>query len=352
MFLALAAVLSLQASSPQTAAEALVEATGAPGAAVLRVEQDGGAEIGAAGLRIRGGEARIQPGDLWHMGSNTKAMTATLAARLVEAGTIDWSSTVGATLAGVVDDIHPDAAAITLEALLSHRSGLPANVGPVTMIALSGADSGRDYAADRRRYAETVLGSEPGERGAFLYSNAGYVVAALMMETAAGRDYEALMQAEVFEPLGMESAGWGPPGRAGAEDQPRGHVSGLFGLQAREPGARADNPPAMNSAGRAHVSLADLGRFLHAHAAQPEDYLSAESWTKLHTPVGGGDYALGWGVSEDGTLRHAGSNTLWFLLMSVFPDGSAAAAGVNDGRIDRVSSPVGRAVDDMGPAGG
>jgi len=351
MFLAFAAVLSLQASSPQSLAEALVEASGAPGAAVLTVTADGDISVAAAGVRVNGGEARINSDDLWHLGSNTKAMTATLAARLVEAGVIDWSTTVGEALDGVVADIHPGARRIPLESLLSHRSGLPANAGIFTSVSLSGADADRDAAADRLRYAAAILSAEPEPLGDFVYSNAGYVIAGLMLEARAGAPYEALMEREVFDPLGMDSADWGPPGVAGAADQPRGHAAGLFGLSAREPGARADNPPALNPAGRAHMSFADLGRFLHAHADRPEAFLSAESWARLHAPVSGGDYALGWGVGGDGALTHAGSNTMWLVVMTVRPDGSAAAAGVNDGRLDRVSVPVRRAVEELSADG-
>lgn len=323
-------------------AQALLEATGSPGAMVAVIDSDG-ARIGAAGVRVRGGDAAVTPDDLWHMGSNTKAMTATLAARLVEQGVIGWDSTIGGTLGGLDLEIHPDLAGADLASLLSHRSGMTANAGMLTALRLAGADADRDAAADRLAYARSVLAAPGGAPGEFLYSNAGYVIAALMLETAAGDTYEALMAREVFGPLGMTSAGWGPPGIAGTADQPRGHRMGLFGLTAAEPGAGADNPPAMNSVGRAHMSAADLMAFLDMHrrgaAGEDTGYLSADSFARLHTPVG--DYALGWGVRADGALSHSGSNTMWLVSMVVHPgEGWAGAAGVNDGHLERVSGPV------------
>ncbi|WP_158272162.1 serine hydrolase domain-containing protein [Marinicauda salina] len=335
-------------------AAALIDETGSPGGAVLVVEDDA-ARVGVAGVRIRGEEPAIEPGDLWHLGSNTKAMTATLAARLVEQGAIDWDATVGDVLGEAVETIEPAYREATLADLLAHRARLPANLGAVNMVRLAGSDAGRDAAADRRRYAAWVLAASPAaEEGEFLYSNAGYVVAGLMLETAAGEPYETLMRREVFDPLGMATAGWGPPGTRGEADQPRGHGSGLLGgLSPREPGARADNPPAMNSAGRAHMSLGDLGRFLAAHldgARGDERYLSEESWRRLHAPAGESGYALGWSEGEDGGLEHAGSNTMWFVKMAVWPDaGRAAAVAINDGRIEEVADPVGRAVDEFAP---
>jgi CubicO group peptidase (beta-lactamase class C family) len=239
-------------------------------------------------------------------------------------------------------DIHPDLNGVTLEELLSHRSGMMANAGIVTMIRLAGDDEGRDYGEDRLTLARAVFGEPPaGPRGAFLYSNAGYAAAGLMMEIAADAPYEALMEREVFTPLGMETVGWGAPGEPGSEDQPRGHAPGLFGLSPREPGARADNPPAYNSAGRAHMAVDDLLAFLDAHLDQDPGYLSPGSWTRLHTPPEGGDYALGWGVQPDGALLHAGSNTMWFMRMVVSPrTGCAAVAAVNSGDVDAVAGPT------------
>jgi D-alanyl-D-alanine carboxypeptidase len=322
-------------------AAALRQETGAPGAAVA-VECGAGFVEDVAGVRIQGQDAPIRPGDLWHIGSNTKAMTATLAARLVEDGLIRWDSTIEQVLGGADTAIHPELGAVTLADLLAHHGGLKPNAGLLTAKRLAGADADRDVVADRRAYADHVLAEPGGPRGEFLYSNAGYVVAALMLETAAGRPYEALMQEQVFGPLGMESAGWGPPGAPGQSDQPRGHRPGVFGgLSAREPGGQADNPPAMNSAGRAHMALEDLADFLRAHGERPAGYLTAQSWDRLQRPVGASGYALGWGVGEAGVLIHAGSNTMWFVQMAVDPNsGCVAAAGVNDGRIDTVRGPV------------
>lgn len=338
----IAAALLQAPQDVDTRAQALLQASGSPGAMVAVIDSDG-ARVGAAGVRVRGSDAPVTPDDLWHMGSNTKAMTATLAARLVEQGVIGWDSTIADVLGGLDLDIHADLAGADLASLLSHRSGMTANAGMLTALRLSGADTDRDAAADRLDYARAVLTAPGGAVGEFLYSNAGYVLAALMLETVAGESYEALMAREVFGPLGMESAGWGPPGISGAADQPRGHRPGLFGLSAAEPGAAADNPPAMNSAGRAHMSAGDLMLFLDIHrrgaAGEDTGYLTSENFARLHAPVG--DYALGWGLTADGALTHSGSNTMWLVSMVVHPaEGWAGAAGVNDGRLDRVSGPV------------
>jgi D-alanyl-D-alanine carboxypeptidase len=104
-----------------------------------------------------------------------------------------------------------------------------------------------------------------------------------------------------------------------------------------EPGPKADNIPALGPAGRVHIDLADMMRFLAAQAARDTAFLSRESWLLLHGPAGGGDYAMGWRVSERGHLAHNGSNTMWFARMQIDPaTGNAVFLVVNRGDADHI----------------
>ena len=49
-----------------------------------------------------------------------------------------------------------------------------------------------------------------------------------MLEKITGKAYEALVNEKLFEPLHMDTAGFGPPGTPGQVDQPWGHVRKLF----------------------------------------------------------------------------------------------------------------------------
>ncbi|MEM7489332.1 MAG: serine hydrolase domain-containing protein [Pseudomonadota bacterium] len=285
----------------QEAAE-IVATHGIP-AAVVATWTPEGRSVDVAGHRFAGGPA-VTPTDPWHVGSLGKAMTATLAARLVADGRIAWDDTAGALL-----DAPAPWADVTLAAFLSHRSGMDANL-PRWRTVLR---------PDRAAYVAAMLRRAPaGPRGVFLYSNAGYVVAGAMMEAAAGASWEDLMAAEVFAPLGMAGAGFGAP-----DPGPRGHRNGA----AVAPGPRADNLPAMGPAGTIHLTPDDMLRFLAAHATADPAYLPPALWARLHMPVG--DYAMGWAV-DDGVLRHLGSNTLWFAGMRIDAAGAAFVA-VNAG---------------------
>ena len=89
----------------------------------------GGAIIaaGAVGVRAHGTDVKVTIDDRFHLGSDTKAMTATLAAMLVEEGKLRWDSTIGEVLGDEVPGINPKLAAVTLEQLLSHSSGIPSD---------------------------------------------------------------------------------------------------------------------------------------------------------------------------------------------------------------------------------
>jgi D-alanyl-D-alanine carboxypeptidase len=334
---------ALKAETAEAAVRQVLTETDAPGAAAGLLKA-GRIETSVGGLRLAGQADAIAEGDLWHIGSNAKAMTATLVARLVEAGAMSWDDTVEDVLGEAIPDMNDAYRQMTYIELLSHRARLPANIGRLESLALAGSLADRDVRADRLAYATAVL-TEPPEAEGFLYSNAGYVIAGAMLEAKMGAPWEDLIRAYVAKPLGMTTVGFGAPGVIGAADQPRGHSKGLLGgVNPVEPGPGSDNIPAMGPAGTLHLSVDDMMRFLRGHAEEDLGFLSAESWAILHQPAPGADYALGWRV-EDGCLAHNGSNTLWFARMVICPDRKAAGfVVVNFGDIDALRAPVAAAV--------
>ena len=89
--------------------------------------------LGCAGVRrldpdgTTGGPAKIAIDDQFHLGSDTKAMTATLCALYVEEGKLKWDTTLGEVFPELVPKMQPGWADVTLLELLTHRSGAPAN---------------------------------------------------------------------------------------------------------------------------------------------------------------------------------------------------------------------------------
>jgi CubicO group peptidase (beta-lactamase class C family) len=299
------------------------------------------------GERQLGSGVAARETDLWHLGSITKSMTGTLVARLVEDGALSWDDTVGDVLGSTASDMKEAYRRATFRHLLSHRAGLQANIELADVLKFSrDTDDARE---DRKAYARLALAMSPKGpmEATYEYSNAGYVIAGAMIEARLRARWEDLIRSELFEPLGLASAGFGAPGRAGATDQPVGHArSGPGGtLQAYPPGGPiTDNPVVIGPAGRVHINLADLLRYLAAHR-DGSAFLKPESWRILHTPPFGGGYAMGWIVLPDGALSHGGSNTLWYAEVRVDrAAGVVAAAAANDGDLPRVTPAVGHAL--------
>ena len=286
-------------------------------------------ESAAAGLRKAGGKTPVTNSDLWHLGSNTKAMTATLLATFVMENKLKWDAKLGDLLPDLMAKATPQARGITVRHLLTHRSGLPANAdwGDLLMARKRGE-------IVRRECARPLL-SEPGIT--YLYSNLGYMTAGVIAEKLGGAAWERVIAARLFKPLGMK-AGFGGLGTPGKEDQPWPH--GVDGKPMPVNGPATDNPPALGPAGTCHMALADYAKFAADHlrgSAGGKALLTPALYTDLHTPPKDADYAMGWKVMErewgGGTvLTHNGSNTMNFAVIWMAPKkGFAFVAACNQG---------------------
>ena len=283
------------------------------------------AAIGVSGKRKHGSDAEVTVDDRWHLGSCTKAMTATLLARHVDRGRLSWNDTVAERMPDLLDGMHAQARAITVADLLRHRAGQPRGPSRALWNELfrfegSDRDARTAVAAELLQRAPTTA---PGTR--YLYSNAGYMIVGAIAERIDERPWSEQMRAELFDPLAMRSAGFGPPGRRDAVEEPWGH----------RPGPRGpvpvfhDNPSSLGPAGTVHASLRDWARFvgLHLGVCDPgrQPLVRDATLRTLHTPPDGTDYAFGWRVTRRGwapgpILTHSGSNTMWYCVAWLAPE--------------------------------
>lgn len=340
-----------------------LERSGLPALAAAVVRSAGVEAIGVAGVRRRGSDVEITIDDKWHLGSCGKAMTATMIARLVERGDLRWETTIAEGLPALGEAVLPEYRQMTLVDLLAHRARLGGGSEPPGNWERAWKREGAER-DQRDVFVRAVLAHPPiADAGAFLYSNAGYAVAGHIAEEATGTPWEALMQEQVWGPLGIVGAGTGVPWVGDPPLQPWGHSTAEGGTRMPiRPGDNADNPPSIGPAGTMHMPIAGWAEFirLHLRGARGEAglLLEPETFTKLHTPAGGdgAEYALGWGVSHRDwakglgdhdtgrVLTHSGSNNSWFCVVWVAPEidlavlvATNAAGGDTPGDVDRVA---------------
>jgi CubicO group peptidase (beta-lactamase class C family) len=276
------------------------------------------AAIGSLGIRKIGAPDSLRVTDSVHLGSCTKAMTATMIGTLIDEGKLSSESTIRQVFPKLAPELHRDFQGVTLRQLLTHCAGLPAD-GPWWEL------SGKTSTQKRRDLLVKMLGVEPQSQpgSTYAYSNVGYVVAGLMAEHVTGEAWETLMRRRLFEPLAMDSAGFGSPGHSGRVDQPWGHHA--VGDEVKP--TQRDNAPAMGPAGVVHCSVPDWAKFaaLHLRGAQGKaKLLKPATFRMLHTPPAGNEYACGWYVYERSwsggrTLMHSGSNTNWYVTLWIAP---------------------------------
>lgn len=301
--------------------------------------------IGATGIRAVGRNETVKRDDRFHLGSNTKSMTATIAGALVDDGLIGWDTTVGSVLGEEVEGMNPALAAVTLGELLSHSSGIPSD-NEATVRVYEVADRFEGNPDEQRLEAIRQWKDEVPkvpEGSPFQYSNLGYLIAGAMMEHVAGKPWEELIEEHVFAPLGLSSAGLGPQATFGRYDAPVGHAIGEDGKAApRFWGPAADNPMLIGPAGIAHMSIGDYATWAAWNAGGGENapaLVSAETLAtiqkphvktpEIKDPTPGtpttGAYGYGWGtVTLDFTggpvITHNGSNNMNLAMIILDPE--------------------------------
>jgi CubicO group peptidase (beta-lactamase class C family) len=311
------------------ALEFVRQAHGIPALGAVMVHQGRVIEMAAVGVRVDGRSEAVTSDDRWHIGSLTKAMTATVVARLAERGELSWNITVAEALPDLVGVMRSEYTDVTFTELFSHTSGLRDEIADVPIWPTLDLEIGPGTTEERRQWAAQLLGLSPERsRGDHLYSNAGYIVAGAMIEALTGLTWETVMEQELFQPLGITTAGFGAPGQPGVPDQPWGHLRNGGTWTPLTPGSSgSDNPAAIGPAGTVHISLGDMALYMAAHLAGAQGeagILQAASFQQLHTAAPGTSYAQGWGVDQQGwtgglALNHTGSNLRWFARLWLAP---------------------------------
>ncbi|HYH08144.1 MAG TPA: serine hydrolase [Thermoanaerobaculia bacterium] len=237
---------------------------------------------------------RASPTTVYPTGSVTKQFTAALLLKQVERGRLALSDPIGQHLSG----LPPEAAAVTVEQLLNHTSGLqrPAAVPAQRLEEVSRETLLTMVVGDK-------LATTPGTK--FEYSNAGYTVLGILIEKLYGTSYAAALHDEIAAPLGLTTL------TKCGEPKPE-HAAGYF----RNANGTIAPPPGLHhsqalGADGVCATAADLVRWTHAlHGGR---VLSDASYRAMTTPRGAAvasDYGFGLAVRPaewgDQAIIHGG----------------------------------------------
>lgn len=225
-------------------------------------------------LDLRGPEP-FPPDQLFQIGSVTKTFTALLLSRRLITGELTYDTPV-AELLPIASAVRADRP-VTVGELATHTSGLPRVPASLWRRALTFDDNPyQDY--DDDRLAGDLARVRLRRRGRTRYSNLGAGLLGHALATAAGTTYDALVRAEICEPLGLVDT-TGVPADGQRTRLATGH------RRRGRPRDVAWEFDALAGAGSLWSTGNDVLTYLQAHLSPPEGMLGDALRRVLADPV-------------------------------------------------------------------
>ncbi|HVL68747.1 MAG TPA: serine hydrolase domain-containing protein [Vicinamibacterales bacterium] len=254
---------------------------------------------------------RVTPETLFQAASISKPVTAVAAAILHQRGTIDLDADVNTYLKSwkVPVNEFTRQRPVTLRALLSHTSGTGDGFG----------FPGYPPGAPRPTLTEILGGKPPSNVGtvawerppftAQKYSGGGTVIVQLALSEATGKAFPDLMRELVLGPAGMKNSAFEQPL---SEERDRNAARAHSGRGAAM-GPKWHVYPELAAAGlwTTPADLATLGIEIQKALLGRSSVLSRAAALELVSPVGTGQFAVGFAVERRGEgwyFMHGGSN--------------------------------------------
>lgn len=282
------------------------QTTGAPAIAGVVVDHHSTIAQAAIGERRLGSGEAVTLQDKFHIGSNAKAIMATLCAVLVDQGQLAWETRPQDVLPELQKSILPEYQSITLEMLLTHAAGVPPYADDEAEDFVSPPEmDGVPQAQQIAQFTRWLLQEYPPIHtpgSEFSYSNAGYVIAAAMTEAVTGKTWQENLAAYLFAPLGIaDQIAYGWPALNDPQ-QPWGHLVNeeKKTMTPHPPDDAYQLPSWLAPAGNISLPMADYGVFLqmHLNGLQGNDTIvPAEAIQHLHNHMQPG-LGMGWGIQE------------------------------------------------------
>lgn len=139
---------------------------------------------------------------LFQIGSQTKVITSLITLAAVEDGILKLDDNLDTLLPDLFSSIDKNTLQkITIDTLLSHRSGLPNYPKNVTRIDGDPMEGGYSEAQLLIALKSTILDFEPGSK--FSYSNFNYALIGYILSKKTGKTYETLINEYLRKRLGI-----------------------------------------------------------------------------------------------------------------------------------------------------
>jgi CubicO group peptidase (beta-lactamase class C family) len=337
---ALPAALTAQQARPITAAEKLrvdavfsrFDRTDTPGC-MVGVNERGDLRLRAAyGMADLERSVPFTPSLLSEIGSVSKQFVAAALVLLEQEGKLSLDDPVRKHLPEFPAFNPP----ITIRHLLQHTSGLRDQYGLLEL-------TGRPYGEVVHSNAEIVeLISRQRTlnfpvNSAYLYSNSGYTLAAVLVERISGTDINTFTRTRLFAPLGMDRSQWRTDFRTLVAQRVPAYAFGADGWTMNMPFSN------LYGAGGLVSSIDELLRWTEAlHAGRVGDPSTLRTMTRVATLADGSEteYGLGFMVRDWRGVRevaHSGSTAGYRAYLAHYPDyGLSVAMQCNAGNADYV----------------
>ncbi len=307
---------TIKAQSIQSFADSLMLKNNIPEMGFAVISTDRILDLQTLGFHrtdIKNEQTKANPADYFHLGSNTKAITGFVAAYFVENNKIAWTTKFFDLFPDWKSESNPAYDEITLSDLLSHRARIQPYTNDLEYNELP--DFKGNNAEKRKQFAKYVLAEKPvkNDKKNYHYSNAGYSVAALMLEKVTGKTWEQLTREIMTDKVKVRiEFGW--PNKLGV-NQPYGHWVDNDTLIALPPDIEYDLA-VREPAGDISMTLPDYAKFIQLNLqglSGADNVLKAGTYDFLH--FGLKDYSIGWGNVNSGDKQlseHAGSAGTFF----------------------------------------
>ncbi len=310
-----------------------------PGLAVGVIENGEVVYVRTTGELVAGSGDPVTPGTLFKIASNSKAMTASVLARLVDAGKLRWDDPVTRHLPQFRMHDPWVTREMQVRDLLIHNSGLREGAGDLMLWPEPNLFTRADIIAGLAH-----LKPQHSFRSRYAYDNLLYVVAGEVAAAAGGAPYEELVRREIFQPLGLSRCRVGEWNRdeIGNVAQPHMRQHGRYLVTSAD--AEVIPVTTMAAAGGIRCSLDDMlawARNWLAPTQQQKDWLSTAQrealWTP-HMPMPIAKrrrdwdnnhfyaYGYGWRLADvDGvwSVSHTGTLSGMYSAMTLLPDKKA-----------------------------